>query len=74
MVLHREERQLCMTEAFDCLIVQIDVRQFDVIRKGLRIDHKAVVLARDLDLAGEQVLDRVIRAAVSELQLLGLRS
>ena len=35
-------------------------------------DRKAVILRGDLDLAGPQFLDRVIRAAMAELQLEGL--
>ena len=37
-----------------------------------RVHAEAVVLRGDLDLAGPQVLDRVVGAAVAELQLVGL--
>ena len=37
-----------------------------------RIDGEAVVLRGDLDLAGLELLDRMIGAAVAELQLVGL--
>ena len=41
-------------------------------RQRLGIHGEAVVLRGDLDLAGLEFLDRMIRAAVAELQLEGL--
>ena len=38
------------------------------------VDAEAVVLARDLDPAGEQVHDRLVAAAVAVLELVGLRA
>ena len=39
-----------------------------------RAHREAVVLRRDLDHAGTQVLDRVVGAAVAELELVGVQA
>src|SRR5882724_10780817 len=72
MVLHREYRLRAVTQAFDGLVVEIDVRDLDIFRQRRRIDGKAVVLRCDLDLARLEIFDRVVRAAMTELQLEGL--
>ena len=41
---------------------------------ALVLDREAVVLGGDLDDAGAQVLDRVVGAAVAELELEGLHA
>src|SRR5713226_4392783 len=52
------------------MVVQIDVRNLDVAgRQRVRIDGKAVVLRRDFDPIGGQVLHRVVGAVMAELQL-----
>ena len=62
-----------MPQAFERLVVQIDVRQLDfALRQRIGIDGEVVVVRRDLDLAGRQLLYRMIAAVVSELQLVGL--
>src|SRR5258708_33787154 len=62
-----------MAEAFQGLVVEIDVGELDVVlAEGVGIDREAVVLGRDLDPAVAQILDRMIAAAVSELQFVGL--
>src|SRR5262249_59435163 len=43
MVLHAEHRPLAMTQAFDRLVVQVDVRDLDVGRQRRRLDGEAVV-------------------------------
>ena len=48
------------------------MRDLDVGRQRFRIDRKAMILRRDLDLAGLEFLDRVVRAAMPELQLVGI--
>ena len=61
-------------QTLDRAVVQVEVRHFDVVRHRCRIDGKPVILRRDLDLAGSQLLDGMVRAAVPELQLEGLRA
>ena len=67
MVLYREDRQFFMPQARDSIVVEIDVRDLDVRRQRTAVDREAVVVRRDLDLAGVEVFDRLITAAVAEL-------
>src|SRR6185312_16596408 len=50
VVLHARDRQSGVAEPFQGLVVEVDVAEFDVGREGARVDCKAVVLGRDLDL------------------------
>ena len=55
VVLHAEERQCLVAKAFQRLVVQVHVRQLNLVgidRVG--IDGKVVVVRRDLHLAGAQ--------------------
>jgi hypothetical protein len=58
-----------MAEALERAVVQIPMRRLHFARQRLRVHGESVVLRRDRDGARRQVGDRVIRAAVSELQL-----
>ena len=50
MILHAENRMASVAESLQSLIVQIDVRQLDVVLiQRIRIDREAVVLRGDLD-------------------------
>ena len=70
VILHAEQRQVPVAQAFQGLIVQIDVRQFDfALRQRIRIDREVMVVRRDLDLPGLQLLHRMIPAVVPKLQL-----
>jgi hypothetical protein len=73
VVLHAEERQRFVAQAFKRLVVQVNVGQLNFVgidRVG--IDGEVVVVGRDLDLAGGVVLDRVVAAVVAEFELVGL--
>ena len=73
VVLHRDHRALLHPEALDGAVVQVPVRHHDAgLLEQLRVDAEAVVLRGDLDLPRLEVLDRVVRAAVAELELVGL--
>ena len=72
MILHSEDRQPLVPQSFQSLIVQVDVTRLDVGGQSRRIDGKTVVLSRDLDFAGLLVADRVVGAAMAELELEGL--
>src|SRR6202000_3140424 len=51
MVLHAEERQRTVAHAFVGLVVQIQVREFDIARwQRLGIDAETMILRSDLDL------------------------
>src|SRR5579872_1389910 len=75
VILHAEERQVLVPQAFQCVVVQIHVREFDFARgQRIRIDGEVVVVRRDLDFAAVQLLHRMIAAVMPELQLVGLAS
>ena len=72
MVLHRKSRKAAMPEAFQSLIIQVDVRQFDLtLVQRVRIDRKAMILSCDFHLPGSQVFYRLIAAPVAEFQFIG---
>ena len=61
-----------MAQAFIGVIVQIQVRDFDVARgQRIRIHAESVILRGDFHLPGQQILHRMIRAVMAELQLEG---
>ena len=60
-----------MAHAFDRLVVEVDVGDFDFGRERIGIDGEAVVLRSDGNLSGAEVLDRLVAAAVAELQFEG---
>ena len=68
MVLHRKRRERLMTDAFDRVVVEIDVRHFQAVGYRRRVDGEVVVLARDLHVSRRQVFDRMVAAMMSELQ------
>src|ERR1700686_57731 len=62
-----------MPQAFERLIVEVDVRQLDfALGQRVGIDSKVMVVRRDLDLPRLQLLYRMIAAVVPKLQLEGL--
>ncbi len=62
-----------MAEAFERLVVQIDVGDVDVVEvERIGIDREAVIVRGDFHLVGELVEDRMIGAAVAEFQFVGL--
>src|SRR6266480_6113170 len=69
VVLDTENRQLAMPHAFHGSVIQIDVRDLHLFRERFGIDGEAVVLRRDRNLSAPQILDRLVPAAMSELQL-----
>ena len=73
MVLHAEHRVIPQTEAFERLVVQIDVREFDLAGiERIRVNGEPVIVRSDLDLTSRHVLDRLIAAAMSEFHLVSL--
>ena len=70
MILHREQRQIPVAQAFQRVVVQIDVRKLHFARlQRIRIDGKIMVVGCDLDLPRIQLLHRMISAVMSKLQL-----
>ena len=61
MILHREDRQRPVPEAFDGAVVEVDMRHRQLGRPchrlGISLDRKPMILRRDQDLAGRQFLE-----------------
>src|SRR5208283_3247797 len=72
VVLHAEDRQALVPQALEGLIVEVDMAQLDVGWESGGVDREAMILGGDLDLAGRYVPDRMVGAAVAELELEGL--
>lgn len=70
VVLHAKHRVAQVGHALQGAVVQVDVGGLEVL-EGVGVYRVAVVLAGDLDLAGEQVLDRVVGPPVPKLELEG---
>ena len=68
MELYAERATLACAQTFNALIVQVDVRYFDVGRKTVGAHGKAVVVRRDLDAASYSIFHRLIAAAMTELE------
>jgi len=69
VVLNAEQRQRLVAQAFERLVVQVNMGQLDLVgvdRVG--IDGEVVVVGGDLHLAVGRVLYRVVAAVVAELQ------
>src|ERR1700679_1923468 len=70
MILHAEQRQVLMPQAFQRRIVQVDVRQLDfALRQGIGIGSEVMVVGRYLNLPRLQMLHWMIPAMVAKLQL-----
>ncbi len=73
VILHAEHGMAAVAEAFERLVVQIHVRDFELVEvERVGIDGEAVIVRRDFDFAGDLIQHRMIRAAVAELELVGL--
>lgn len=72
MILGREHRPVLDREGFDRAVIQIDLGDATVARQRFRIYCEAVVLTRNQNATGRQVLDRLIASVVAELELEGL--
>ena len=71
VVLDAEDRVGFVAHAFDRLVVEVDVGDFDFGRERIGVDREAVVLRSDGNLSGAEVLDRLVAAAVAEFQFEG---
>src|SRR5712691_1909172 len=74
MKLRRQDWQCAMAEPFERAVVQVAVGLLDLGAEGFPIDRETVILRRNRDLAGSQVAHRMVRSAVTELQLEGFSS
>src|SRR5262249_4398772 len=69
MILHREGGLTLDRQALDGAIVQVHVCHLGAVAERVHVDHEAVILRRDLDLAGGEVLHRLVAAVMPELEL-----
>src|SRR5260370_4920383 len=65
MMLDRKHRLADDPQTLIGLVEKRQMRRLDTSRQAFRVDDKAVVLARDLDRAGQHILDRMIGAPVA---------
>ena len=74
VILDREHRTVPQTEPRDRAIIQMDPRD-DAPRRlqRLPIDREPVILARDRHATGLRIQHRLVRAAMPERELIGLR-
>ena len=72
MVLHTEQRQRFVPQAFKRLVVQIHMRQFHLAQiDRIGIDGEVMIVRGNFHLASEIVSDRMIAAVMAELELVG---
>src|SRR5207244_11106591 len=72
VILNTKHRQVSVTHALERVVVQVDMGQLDLaLRQAVWIDSEIVVMRGDLDPAAMKLLDRMISAVVTELELVG---
>ena len=70
MILNAERRQRPVFEAFNRVVVQIDVRDVDIVEvETFRVDRETVILRRDLHLLSLDVEYGMISSVMPEFQL-----
>ena len=73
VILHAEQRQIFMPQAFKRVVVQIDVREFNfTLRQRIGINGKIMIVRGNFNFAGVHLLHRMIAAVVAELELVCL--
>ena len=72
MVLDGKDGEAEVPHSFNRPVIQIHVGQLDFpAGDGVDVDRKAVVLGRDLDLSGVELLDRVVRPMMAKFEFIG---
>lgn len=66
MVLDSLDRKGLVTDAFDGAVIDASVGDFDAFWKTFFRDRIAMVLAGDIDAAGAEIFDGVVRSAVTK--------
>ena len=67
MILNAKDRQDFVFDACNSVIVNIDVRNYNVRGQGCLINRKTVVMSGNLNPFGFQVFYRLVTAAVAKL-------
>ena len=68
MVLHGERRQRLVANAFNRAVVQIDMRDFQIVAQRIGHDGKVVVLRCDFYRVGQQIFDRMVATMMTEME------
>lgn len=63
-----------MSEALDCVVIQIDVRHFAIRGKRIGIDREPMILRSDFNAPSREVFDRLIAAVMPEGQFVSSAS
>src|SRR2546421_6158087 len=71
VILDGEDGQLLVAHAFDAVVVEVDVCDFNFGRETVGCNREAVIVRSDLDRAGGAFKDRLIAAAMTEAQFIG---
>ena len=70
VILHAERGQFGVPQAFDRLVVEVDVRDaHGALRQAVRVHGEPVILRGDFDAPGRFAAHRLVGAPVTELQL-----
>ena len=67
MVLHAKSSMFAVSNTGNRVVIEIAVRDLQMIRQGLFFHGKTVVLGGDFNTSGGYVKDRLIGATVTEL-------
>src|SRR5262249_17828246 len=73
VILGAERGRVGDGDAFAGPVVEVDVGGPGAAADGCDVDDEAVILRRDFDAAGVEVLHGLVQAAVAELELVGAR-
>ena len=66
MILNRNDWQSFVAHAFNALVVEVYVRDFDFGRQAVGFYRKAVIVRGDLDVAITEIFDRLVTAAMTK--------
>src|SRR5688572_11683809 len=70
MILHAEHAEFAVTQAFDGVVVEVDVRDLAALQIAVRCYSEAVIMGADFYCASKQVFDGLVATAMSEAHLL----
>lgn len=66
MVLHGNDRERFVAQAFDAIVVEIDVSNFHIGWQRVGFHCEAVIVRSDFDVAVAKIFHRLIAAAMTE--------
>src|SRR5689334_20112028 len=72
MILDAEDTQTHMAQTFNRVVIEIDVGDFRAGQIAIRRDREPMIMAADFHHTGQQILDRLVAAAMSEAHLFSL--